>query len=99
MDVATVAEQDLCSVADPTLIEICRVEDRWLISFDTDFANTLRFPPSRYRGITVLRLHEPVSLSDIESALIRIARLAETRSPIGRLWIVSLDRIREYSEQ
>ncbi|MDP9193546.1 MAG: DUF5615 family PIN-like protein [Acidobacteriota bacterium] len=98
-DVATVAEQDLCSVADATLIEVCRVEDRWLISFDTDFANTLRFPPSRYKGIAVLRLHEPVSLSDIENALIRVVRLAATRDPIGRLWIVSADRIREYGAQ
>jgi predicted nuclease of predicted toxin-antitoxin system len=95
-DVATVAGQELCSVSDPTLIEVCRVEDRALISFDTDFANTLLFPPGRYRGIVVLRLPEPMTLPAIGEALTRVANLAERRSVIGRLWIVSASRIREY---
>ena len=36
-DVSTVAEQDLCSTSDNTLAEICRIENRVLISLDTDF--------------------------------------------------------------
>lgn len=95
-DVATVADEGLCSVSDPTLIEVCRAENRALISLDTDFANTLIFPPSRYRGIVVLRLPEPISLPAIENALSRVADLAESRSLTGRLWIVSSNRIREY---
>jgi predicted nuclease of predicted toxin-antitoxin system len=95
-DVATVADQELCSVADATLIEVCRVEDRALISLDTDFANTLLFRPSRYRGIVVLRLPEPITLPAIEDALSRVADLAATRTLTGRLWIVSANRIREY---
>ena len=95
-DVATVDRQKLSSVADETLIEICRVEDRVLVSLDKDFADVLRFPPSRYRGIIVLRLPEPVTLPMILNALTRVADLAVTRSMAGRLWIVSIDRIREY---
>jgi predicted nuclease of predicted toxin-antitoxin system len=94
-DVATVAGQELCPVSDPTLIEVCRVEDRALISFDTDFANTPAVA-GRYRGIVVLRLPEPMTLPAIGEALTRVANLAERRSVIGRLWIVSASRIREY---
>jgi predicted nuclease of predicted toxin-antitoxin system len=94
--VATVEEQALSSVTDATLIEVCRAEDRAVISFDKDFTDTVRFPPARYRGIVVLRLPEPMTLGMIESALIRVADLAEKRSVIGRLWIVSISRIREY---
>ena len=93
---ATVDAQDLSSVTDETLIEICRVEDRAVVSFDKDFADVIRFSPARYRGIIVLRLPEPVTLPMILNALTRVADLAETRSVVGRLWIVSINRIREY---
>lgn len=95
-DVATVDGEALSSTSDETLIEVCRSEDRALISLDTDFANTLLFPPARYRGIVVLRLPEPISLPAIEKALVRVADLAATRSLTGHLWIVSANRIREY---
>ncbi|MGZ5432622.1 MAG: DUF5615 family PIN-like protein [Thermoanaerobaculia bacterium] len=97
-DVATVDGQGLSSVADETLIEICRIEDRVVVSLDKDFADVVRFPPTRYRGIVVLRLPEPISLPMILNALTRVANLAETRTVIGRLWIVSINRIREYAQ-
>ena len=96
VDVATVDGQELSSVTDETLIEICRVEDRALVSFDKDFADVVHFPPARYRGIIVLRLPEPMTLPMILNALMRVADLADTRSVVGRLWIVSINRIREY---
>jgi predicted nuclease of predicted toxin-antitoxin system len=98
-DVETVAAQDLCSSSDETLIEVCRVECRVLVSLDTDFANTLRYRPNRYAGIIVLRLPEPVSRDHIEDALRRVLRLTSTRSPSGRLWIVDGKRIREFVER
>jgi hypothetical protein len=39
--VATVDGQELSSVTDETLIEICRVEDRAVVSFDKDFADVV----------------------------------------------------------
>ena len=93
---ATVDREELSSVTDETLIEICRVEDRAIVSFDKDFADVGRCPPGRYRGNVVLRLPEPVTLPKILNALTRVADLAETRSVVGRLWIVSINRIREY---
>jgi predicted nuclease of predicted toxin-antitoxin system len=97
-DVATVVAEDLCSVADATLIEVCRVENRVLISLDTDFANTLRFRPSEYNGLIVLRLPEPLTNQSIQGALLRVKALTESRNPSGKLWIVDGTRIREFVE-
>jgi len=55
-DVSTVALQHAEGATDADLIEKCRAEDRVLVSLDLDFANPLRFQPSRYPGIAVLRL-------------------------------------------
>jgi predicted nuclease of predicted toxin-antitoxin system len=97
-DVATVVSQDLCSSADVALIEICRTEGRLLVSMDTDFANTLRFRPSRYAGIVVLRLPRPLRREYIDDALRRLLDLSQTRSPIGKLWLIDKTRIREFAE-
>jgi predicted nuclease of predicted toxin-antitoxin system len=98
-DVAPVVLEDLCSAADATLIEVCRAEARVLISLDKDFANTLRFRPSRYTGIVVLRLPEPLRREDIHDALHRVLTLSRTRSPVGKLWLVDSMRIREFAEE
>ena len=58
-DVATVVEQGLVSVSDDSLIEICRAERRSLVTLDLDFSNPLRFDPTRYPGVAVLRPHHP----------------------------------------
>jgi hypothetical protein len=75
------------------------VEGRVLISLDKGFANPLRFRPSRYAGIVVLRLAEPLHLDDIEGALRRFLALASARSPIGKLWLIDAKRIREFAEE
>jgi len=87
------------SAADATLIEVCRAEARVLISLDKDFANTLRFRPSRYTGIVILRLPEPRRREDIDDALHRVLTLSRTRSPVGKLWLVDSLRIREFAEE
>ena len=97
-DVSTVVAQELCSVADATLVEICRVEERVLISLDTDFSNTLRFRPSKYFGLVVLRLPEPLTPEAIHGALLRVITLSKTLDPTGKLWIVDGKRIREFVE-
>lgn len=97
-DVSTVVSQQLCSVSDITLIEVCRAEGRVLITLDKGFANPLRFLPSRYPGIVVLRLAEPLRREDVEGALGRVLQLSQTRDPVGKLWIVDSTRIREFAE-
>ena len=95
-DVATVAEQGLSASSDITLAEVCRAESRCLVTLDLDFANPLRFPPSRYAGLVVLRLRARATLPTIDAACALFADAATHRSVSGRLWIVEQDRVREY---
>jgi predicted nuclease of predicted toxin-antitoxin system len=95
-DVATVVSQGLGSAADETLVEVCRVEGRVLITLDKDFASVLRFPPGRYAGLVVLRLPEPLTPTAIEEALQRLLAVAPGQGLVGRLWIVDAERIREF---
>ena len=55
-DVATVPEQGLASATDEDLIKCCAEESRAILTLDLDFANPLRFRPSKFWGIAVLRL-------------------------------------------
>jgi len=95
-DVATVVGESLCSSSDETLIEVCRVEQRAIISLDKGFSSILRFPPPRYAGIVVLRLPEPLTPAAIEDALRRFLDASAGRDLAGRLWIVDPHRIREF---
>ena len=68
-DVATVTEQGLQSAADSALIEICQIEGRCLVTLDLDFSNPLRFNPTLYAGIIVLRLPPKPSPQDLMNTL------------------------------
>jgi predicted nuclease of predicted toxin-antitoxin system len=52
----SVLEQALGGASDQRVIEVCRLENRALITLDLDFANIQRYPPPHYAGIIVLRL-------------------------------------------
>lgn len=93
-EVATVAGEGLCSSLDETLIEVCRAERRVLVSLDKDFASILRFPPTRYAGIVVLRLPEPLIPGAIEDALRRFLEASAGADLAGRLWIIDARRVR-----
>jgi predicted nuclease of predicted toxin-antitoxin system len=45
-DVQTVRMQGLQGSSDMHLFEVCRVEQRCMVTLDLDFADVLRFPPS-----------------------------------------------------
>ena len=96
--VSTVAEEGLYSTSDANLIEICRSERKCLVTLDLDFSNPLRFDPSRYYGIAVLRLSAASWDNDLPDAIRTLAAgLAETAIE-GKLWIVRTGRIREYQQ-
>lgn len=98
-DASSVYEQRLASASDRTLIEVCRYESRALITLDLDFSNPLVYPPHEYAGIAVLRLHDPLTTSDILKAIdVLIAGLRDS-SLQGKLWIVELGRIRVYQPE
>jgi predicted nuclease of predicted toxin-antitoxin system len=95
-DTSTVAEQKLSGAEDQQVIEVCRSEDRVLVTLDLDFSNPMRFPPQLYSGVAVLRLPARITPADLTSTCETLIR-GLSRQPIaGKLWIVQRDRIREY---
>jgi hypothetical protein len=95
-DVATVLEQRLTSAPDKDLIEVCRTEDRCLVTLDLDFANPIRFDPKRYSGIAVLRLPAKPSAEDLLNALRTLIGGLRKSEIAGKLWIVQIGALREY---
>lgn len=97
-DATTVVGQELCSAADETLLEVARQEGRVLITMDKHLANTIRYPPGDYAGIVLLRVAEPITVNGIERAMSIFLELQARRSPVGRLWIIDRERVREFGE-
>ena len=95
-DVTTVVEEGLSSASDDKLIEVCRSERRCLVTLDLDFGNPLRFDPSRYSGIAVLRLPPKFMVGDLFDTIRTLAVGFADSTIEGKLWIVQRGRIREY---
>lgn len=95
-DVLLTVEQGLGGREDRVLIEVCRAEDRCLVTLDLDFASILSFPPGRYAGIAVLRLPEPMTMQAIVDGARTLLRALEQREIKHKLWIVQGSKIREY---
>ncbi len=76
-DVATVLEQALTSATDADLIRLCMEEGRALVTLDLDFANPLRFRPSLYAGIAVLRLPDKPSDAQLTKYRNEVERVTE----------------------
>ncbi|MBT9169700.1 MAG: hypothetical protein DDT18_00035 [Actinobacteria bacterium] len=55
-DAKTVNEQQLQGTKDPLLIDICKSENRVLVSLDTDFSNITTYAPRDFSGIIVLKV-------------------------------------------
>lgn len=98
-DVATVVGQGLASADDPTVLGVCAAERRCLVTLDKDFANPIAYPPGVHAGIAVIRLPGRVARGDFERALSVLVRTAKNRKIEGRLWVVEVDRVREYQAQ
>lgn len=95
-DVATVAEQGLTSAEDSNLIDVCRQENRCLITLDLDFSNPFVFPPEDSAGIAVIRLPRRSTPDDLYQAVSTLVVALESKSIDGKLWIIERHRIREY---
>lgn len=89
----TVADENLCGVADLVLAERTRSERRVLITLDLDFANIRSYPPAAHAGIVILRprAQDKLALIALLNSLIPALKQA---SPEQQLWIVEEDRIR-----
>jgi predicted nuclease of predicted toxin-antitoxin system len=95
-DVATVADQSMTSAPDDEVIEVCRREQRALVTLDLDFSNPLVFPPERYAGIAVLRLPSRPTFSALVAVMRTLADAMNRETLTGCLWSVEGGRIRIY---
>jgi predicted nuclease of predicted toxin-antitoxin system len=92
-DVMNVYGQGLQSCTDPEVLAACQGEGKVLLSLDLDFSNILVYPPARYAGLIVLRLHKPGPRA-VLSLLRRVVPHLGTVPVAGRLWIADEHRIR-----
>ena len=92
-DADTVLDEGMSGASDLEVLATCLVEERVLITQDTDFADIRAHPPREYPGIIVFRLTNQTrdTLMEVGSRLIHT--LARS-SPEGHLWIVEDSRVR-----
>lgn len=96
-DVSSVYEQRLTGGPDDNLLDICKREDRVLISGDGDFQNVRVFPPRRYAGIIVLQPHRPSYRETLLLVRKIVPHLRQYQDQVrGALWVVDHLRIREH---
>jgi predicted nuclease of predicted toxin-antitoxin system len=92
-DVHDVHQERLSGVLDSVLREACERERRVLITLDTDFSDVRLVSPATSPGIVLLRPPNQ-SVRSTVGCLEGAARLLDTESPQGALWIVEPDRVR-----
>lgn len=93
-DVETVRSQNLQGCSDQHLYEVCCTENRCLVSLDLDFADVVRFPPSRSSGLVVIRVPHNPSLALLEQMARQFLGAAAQIKLENRLLIVEVGRIR-----
>ncbi len=92
-DAMTAAEQSLEGCVDPLIAQVCRDEQRAIVTLDLDFADIRTYPPASYFGIIVLRLHnqaKPFVLDVIR----QLIPLLEREALLGKLWVVNEQTLR-----
>jgi predicted nuclease of predicted toxin-antitoxin system len=93
-DVQTVRDEGLQGSSDQHLYNVCRFEQRCLVTLDLDFADTIRFQPVQGAGIAVIRLSRNPSLPLLEQLVRQFLEMLTKMSISGRLWVVEIGRIR-----
>ena len=54
-DAKTVIDESLQGASDKKIIDVCRSEERVLITLDTDFSDIRAYPPEEVSGVIILR--------------------------------------------
>jgi predicted nuclease of predicted toxin-antitoxin system len=93
-DAVTLWDQGMRGKRDPEIAEVCRREQRVLVTLDLGFADIRRYPPDHFGGLIVLR---PGSQSRSSVLGILEKLLPRLKGPplAGRLWVVDETGIRE----
>ena len=89
----SVYEQSLVGYKDRAIADICRKENRVIITLDLDFSDIRTYPPNQYDGIIVLRIHDQCKRS-VLALLRRVLQFLKDNPCRNQLWLVEEDRIR-----
>lgn len=95
-DVTTVREQGLTSAPDEELINICTNEGRVLVTSDRGFENRIKYNPSHYMGIIVIRLSARSKFEEWREAIDTLIAGLDAADVTGKLWIIRQGNIQEY---
>jgi predicted nuclease of predicted toxin-antitoxin system len=92
-DAMTVFDQNMSGASDLSLIDICKKENRILVTLDLDFADISTYPPNECPGIVVLRVRHQDKLHLAEVFRKAVKRFEQELLEC-RLWIVEETQIR-----
>ena len=92
-DAMTVYQQSLGGASDQRIVDVCKNEDRILITADLDLSDIRHYPPAQTPGYMVLRLPRQ-SKQALLDLLVKAIPMLAARSINGQLWIVEPDRLR-----
>ncbi len=98
-DVQTVHAQQMQGSSDLELYDICRNEQRCLVTLHIDFADVTRFPPDQANGIAVFRISRNPSLSMLELLAVEFLQSLREMTIEKNLWIVETGRIRIHQSE
>jgi len=90
----TVNEQQMQGVKDPFLADICKSENRVLVTLDTDFSDIRAYPPQEFSGIIVLRVGSQAKQHVIKVFQNIIIPLIQKEPLNQHLWIVEETKVR-----
>ena len=92
-DAIRVDEQGLTGADDSGIAAVCQVEQRAMITLDTDFMDVRTYPPEKHAGIIVRRPRRQ-SISSLVAMTSRLLLLVELEPLLGKLWVVDEGRVR-----
>ena len=92
-DAQTVYDQGLRGQSDRDIADVCRREQRAVVTLDLDFGNIREYPPEHYPGLIVLRVVNQ-GRPHVLWVLSQIFELLERQPLAGHLWVVSESGVR-----
>lgn len=92
-DCHSVHDEGISGGPDTTLLDLCRQENRHLLTLDLDFADIVRYPPEEHSGVIVLRLSSQ-SPSTVNKRLSEVLDTLTGLKLTGHLIVINDHRIR-----
>lgn len=86
-------------MSDSAIASLARKEKRILISFDSDFANILNYPPQEFFGIVRLNVYPPTVFLATSALELMFARFKTPKSVRGKLIIAEPAGFRVWTKE